>query len=129
MERISWYDIFNNEGYILEKSTICFEKDLNDKPMNRSVFKTQETAVAVFAITQLEWLRDEYIKRYYTENPNWKPDWNKLDDKYCVIVYKEKIETVRYNCTGNFLAFPTKEIRDKFLEEQRELIEQAKPLL
>ncbi|GIZ15523.1 hypothetical protein [Capnocytophaga catalasegens] len=129
-EKITWKKAFDKEGYIIEDAVVYFEKDLHSMPSNKDVFKSKEIAEAVIALAQLEWLRDEYIKRYYPENPNWKPYWNISDDfKHCVNVHENELYKSSYRASHSFLAFPTAEIRDKFLEEQIDLIEQAKPLL
>lgn len=76
---------------------------------NKNVFPTKEEAEACLALAQLCQLRDRY-------NDGWKPNWEDGTKKYTI--YFNKI-----------LAFKTKELRDKFLENFRDLIEQAKPLL
>ena len=75
------------------------------------------------ALAKLIWLRDYY-------NEGWQPNWkNNNEDKYVILTQNDDIECQR-NCSyRRTLAFKTKEIRDKFLEEQRELLEIAKHLL
>lgn len=60
----------------------------------------------------------------------WKPDWtNKDEDKYCIINNLNKIEVINYNFVGRILSFQSEEVRDQFLENFRDLIEEAKELI
>lgn len=83
---------------------------------------SEELANATVALLKLLFLRDYY-------NEGWKPNWKDNGDKHCIILYKGEFTTIGYSFTFEVLHFKTKEIRDKFLEEQKELLEIAKPLL
>ena len=77
----------------------------------------------------LEALRKLVILRDYY-NEGWQPDWKDDTKKKAVI----SIEGEDFKCNGNYsakrvLTFKSPEIRDRFFEEQRELLEIAKPLL
>ena len=85
-------------------------------------FKTKEEAEACIALAQLCQLRDRY-------NDGWKPNWNKETDKYTIIYSSDKIDTSFSVYSQRILSFKTVELRDKFLENFRGLIETAKPLL
>ena len=94
-------------------------------------YPSQELADAAEALRRLLFLRDYY-------NGDWKPDWdNPYQKKFCIINFLEEIDLIDYDEKSKFeenkfyhiLAFGTEEIRDKFLEEQKELLEIAKPLL
>lgn len=82
----------------------------------------KRTAEAVLALMQLIQLRDCY-------NDGWTPDWSDGDSKYTICI--------GYGCTKkninvneqHVLAFKTAELRDQFLENFRDLIETAKPLI
>ena len=76
------------------------------------------------------------LREYYNEG--WQPDWcNQYQEKFCIINFLGEIDLINYSKKSKFeenkfyhvLTFKTEEIRDKFLEEQRELLEMAKPLL
>lgn len=85
----------------------------------------ERIAEAFKALAKLIWLRDYY-------NEGWQPDWedkNNDGDKYCIMLYKGELTAMEYSYTYEVLHFKTQEIRDKFLEEQRGLLEIAKPLL
>lgn len=74
------------------------------------------------ALRKLTILRDYY-------NEGWQPDWTKATVKYCIEVYGEDLSIIDFQFKLKPMAFKTREIRDKFLEEQKELLEIAKPLL
>ena len=80
----------------------------------------------------LEALRKLVILRDYY-NEGWQPDWNtKNKMHFCIRVRNNKITTDSNSDINEFntvLVFRDYTIRDKFLEEQKELLEIAKPLL
>lgn len=84
----------------------------------------EKTAKAFEALSKLIWLRDYY-------NDDWQPDWDINKVKYIIKCHGNRhfsnIETSENH--PSVLYFKSKEIRDKFLKEQRELLEIAKPLL
>lgn len=84
------------------------------------------------AFTKLLICRDAYWKiageQMGLDKP-WKPDWNEQTPKYTIDVLANKL-VKRYALTQNFiLVFPTKEMRDAFYENFKELIENVKELL
>ena len=75
------------------------------------------------ALAQLCQLRDRY-------NDGWKPNWEyKGEMKYCIEFFKERISKENYYSIRKVLCFKTPELRDEFLENFKDLIEIAKPLL
>ena len=94
------------------KGSICL--------MMRDVFEAFE------ALRKLIVLRDYY-------NEGWQPDWSKKNRMhFCIRVRNNKISIDSNSDINEFntvLVFRDYTIRDKFLEEQRELLEIAKPLL
>nr|DAS14849.1 MAG TPA: hypothetical protein [Caudoviricetes sp.] len=90
---------------------------------DRNIFPTKEEAEACLVLAQLCQLRDRY-------NDGWKPDWkNSTETKHIIEINRNYIVKNFYNHTKRILAFKTKNIRDKFLENFKDLIEIAKPLL
>ena len=89
-------------------------------------YPSQELADASEALRRLLFLRDYY-------NEGWQPDWSKKNKMhFCIRVRNNKISTDSNSDINEFntvLVFRDYTIRDKFLEEQRELLEIAKPLL
>ena len=60
----------------------------------------------------------------------WEPDWTYNGvTKYCIGVSENKIQYFSIGIAQYTLAFPTKEMRDAFYENFKELIEQCKELL
>ena len=86
-------------------------------------YPSKEICEAFEALRKLIILRDYY-------NEGWQPDWsNSIKLKYIIKVSgKEIVIDNTYNISRT-MSFKSKEIRDKFLEEQKELLEIAKPLL
>lgn len=86
-------------------------------------YPTQELADASEALRRLLFLRDYY-------NEGWQPDWsNSIKLKYIIKVSGEEIVIDNTYNIKRTMSFKSKEIRDKFFEEQKELLEIAKPLL
>ena len=83
---------------------------------------SKELADAVVALLKLLFLRDYY-------NEGWQPDWNNSGFKQCIELEGKAICGRDNAYSSRVLAFKSGEIRDKFLEEQKELLEIAKPLL
>lgn len=59
----------------------------------------------------------------------WKPDWLSSEVKHCIGVSSNKIYSSPSVSCNFILSFQSGEIRDKFLENFRDLIEEAKELL
>lgn len=60
----------------------------------------------------------------------WKPNWtNANENKYCIINDSNKIETSVNASISRVLSFQSEEIRDKFLENLKDLIKEAKELI
>ena len=76
----------------------------------------------------LEALRKLIILRDYY-NEGWQPDWNDNTTKYSIEVEVGEIVGRNHYCNARIMSFKTNEVRNKFLEEQKELLEIAKPLL
>lgn len=90
----------------------------------KEIYPTKELSEAAEALRRLLFLRDYY-------NEGWQPNWDINKVKYIIKRHGNRhfsnIETSENH--PSVLYFKSKEIRDKFLEEQKELLEIAKPLL
>lgn len=94
-----------------------------DPRFDRTHLPDEETAKAMRALCQLIQLRNFY-------NGDWVPDWKNANErKWAIAVCRDKVEPFRYETANKVLAFKSEEIRDQFLENFRDLIEIAKPLL
>ena len=89
---------------------------------HRNVFPTKELAEAALALAQLLQLRDKY-------NGDWKPDWTDNSTKYCIYAYMSIISKEMRSITQHVLAFETRNLRNDFLTNFKDLLEIAKPLL
>jgi len=76
-------------------------------------------AEGILALCQLTQLRDCYRQ-------GWVPDWKDDEDKYIIDYEADNISIASYKRIKSFLSFQSKEIRDKFLDNFKDLIEQAK---
>lgn len=90
------------------------------------IYINEEYEDAFEALKKLVILRDYY-------NKGWQPDWNKKSKiNFCIRVKNNEITIDNNSDINEFnavLVFEDYTIRDKFLEDQRELLEIAKPLL
>ena len=87
-----------------------------------NTFATKEQAEASLALAQLSQLREVYRN-------GWKPDWKDGDYKYCIYFCNDLINTCTNYETSLFLSFQDAETRDLFLENFKDLILIAKPLM
>ena len=74
------------------------------------------------ALRKLIVLRDYY-------NEGWQPDWNDNATKYSIEAEVGEIVGRNHHSNARIMSFKTNDVRNKFLEEQKELLEIAKPLL
>ena len=77
----------------------------------------------MLALCQLLVCREVYRQGW---KPNWKDD---KEIKYCIERVENYITKETYELTATVLAFQSAEIRDEFLENFRDLIEEAKELI
>jgi hypothetical protein len=95
----------------------------NPKINYRYFFRTQEESMMLQSMLQLFHLRDVYRQ-------GWEPDWgNESQKKWCIRLYQGALDIEGYSSTSYFLSFQSKEIAKQFLENFREIIEKAKPLM
>lgn len=119
----NWEELDRVQGYYIQSNSRVNRLSVGaNHSRNQNVFATKEQAEASIAMAQLSQLMKVY-------NDGWEPDFNDDKEKY-VIFFKNNNICVNYLFkTQCFLLFKNLEIRDLFLENFRELIEQAKPLL
>lgn len=93
------------------------------KAMPMTMLPSLEDAKAMIALCQLIQLRDCY-------NDGWQPDWtNEYFNKWCIEVFKGQINKTTHSVVTRVLTFKSSVLRDEFLENFKDLIEIAKPLL
>ena len=120
----TWKDLLFVEGWFINGKCYIIETGkLITQEYNKNIFPTKEEAEACLALAQLCQLRDRY-------NDGWKPNWNSTaETKYVIEIFKNNIVKNLYGGKHRILAFKTEDLRDKFLENFKDLIETAKPLL
>ena len=111
---------FNEIEYKVDKIGKVIEVKVDR--IKSTLFKDKEIAEAYAVLPQLIRFVDEY-------NEGWKPDWKDDCNKYCISSYQNTISKYSSTYTNEILSFKTTEIRDKFLNDYRDLIEIVKPLL
>lgn len=118
----TWEDLkYVSGAYISNLSNINTINSTETIPSAKNIFPTKELAEAALALAQLLQLRD----RYNGDNKGFI--YNKYN--YCITFYNNGISKFLYRYTQEILAFRTKELRDEFYNNFKELIEIAKPLL
>lgn len=106
-----------------EKALEWLEKNSKDRVIYADeAYINEEYERAFEALKKLTILRDYY-------NDGWQPDWNTSGFKQCIELEGKVVCGRDHAYSSRVLTFKSGEIRDKFLEEQRELLEIAKPLL
>lgn len=120
----SWEDLKNIGGYYVSSQSdikYCYENCQDS--INKNVFPTKREAEACLALSQLCQLRDVY-------NGDWKPDWEDDEEpKYAIKISNNKTAVCVLTATSSVLSFKSFNLRNEFLENFRDLIEIAKPLL
>ena len=113
------------ERYINDFSDILAltNKSTKREPFrDRNLLPNLETTQAVLALCQLIQLRNFY-------NGDWVPDWSNGADKWVIAPCCDHVEIYPVTMSSRVLSFKTKEICGQFLENFRDLIEIAKPLI
>jgi hypothetical protein len=82
-----------------------------------------EEAQAFRALMQLRQLRKAYVK-------GWDPDWmSDIGSKYCIEVNNNELLVYSWHHKSHPLSFPSRELAKQFLNNFKDLLEIAKPLL
>jgi len=118
-----WKDLEEIKGYYsAAKCFINFGCENTDK-YNKNIFTTKEQAEASIALAQLSQLREVY-------RDGWLPDFTDDDqNKFCITFHQNKLCSETLTSRASFFSFQDAEERDLFLENFKDLIETAKPLL
>lgn len=120
----SWGELENVSGfYVNSSSNLHYSGGPESLSGHRNRFATREQAEASIAMAQLSQLMKIY-------NEGWEPKWSdEYECKYVIYYHRENIITSTSNSSRCFLSFKSSDLRDLFLENFRDLIEKAKPLL
>ena len=90
--------------------------------MEANILTSEEYAEAFLALMQLIRFRDIW-------NEGWIPDWKSSVGKFIIMYYNDAVELVINTYEQRSLYFKTRELRDEFFKEFKDLIETAKPLI
>ena len=114
------------EAFITQFSGIISLDDIQynrrDPISDRNLLETEEDARAYLALMQLHRLRDCYRQ-------GWKPNWKGYYYKWCINKQYDTLYVDWSMVLPNFLSFQSKEIAEEFLNNFRDLIEQAGDLI
>lgn len=95
-------------------------KETTEENTDRSTFRTEKQAKSALAYAQLTQLMA--LPEY---NGDWVPDWNDdCDAKYIIRRVRNGIDTDYYSITHHHISFKSAEIRDKFLENNLDLLKE-----
>ena len=95
------------------------ERNINS---DSNLLSKEKDAKAILVLIKLKRLRDTYRQ-------GWVPDWKTNDYKYCIEYFRDNLNISCIRLRNDFLAFQSEELRDKFLENFKDLIEQAKEFI
>jgi hypothetical protein len=116
----SWEELEKVDGYFVTVNG--FVKPLTNFSIKyKNVFTTKKQAQASIALAQLSQLREVYRQ-------GWKPESN-AGVKYSIRKIEQKLEIINYYEIRYFLSFQSQEIAEQFLNNFKDLIEEASPLL
>ena len=110
------------EGYFvdpLDNNVYGYEENFRASLYCKHIFKTEKQAKSALAYAQLTQLMA--LPEY---NGDWVADWSDDDDKFVIIKYCDRIGSDYYSKTHHFLSFKSEEIRDKFIENNYDLLKE-----
>lgn len=111
------------EYFINERSEIDEIRKREKNPeTDKSTIQTKDMAEAFIALMQLVQLRDCYRQ-------GWTPNWSQPYKRYCIYCEYNRVFPFDNTFNSRVLSFQSKEIRDEFLKNFKDLIEQAKELI
>lgn len=120
----SWEELKTIEGFFVTHDCTIYEAaPQNTNDYQRNIFATESQAKASIALAQLSQLREVY-------RDGWQPDWcNLLQGKFSIEKTQGNINVCTLFSCHSFLCFQSPEIRNEFLKNFKDLIEEASPLL
>ena len=104
---------FASDGCIYKMDCICNYSE-------KGTYKTEKQAKSALAYAQLTQLMA--LPEY---NGNWVPDWSDdCEEKYIIKRVRNSIESYTFSNAHHHISFKSKEIRDKFLENNYDLLKE-----
>lgn len=119
-----WIDSLGHIDYVITSGAERIPTSLTPTSrQDKNILPSREYAEAMLALCQLIQLRDGY-------NDGWQPDWtDKNSYKFCLRYSSNNIVKETLFVEQRVMAFKTIDLRNQFLENFKDLIEIAKPLL
>lgn len=105
----------DNQGKVSKKNYLYNPEEMK----HFRFFSTEEKAQAWAKLPELSYWVDKY-------NQGWKPNFNDTELKHTIKVYRGEICAEDGRCYNEILVFKSREIRDNFLEDFKDLIETCK---
>lgn len=130
------YDFYDDKGNIIDTKEITMKKK---KPEYPKTYKECCNVLGHVTIDEVRGYKDLLLDNlqmllicrdaYWKIAGDWKPDFANYEEKFIIAyLYGKVYNTVSTNY-NRVLVFPTKEMRDVFYENFKELIEECKELL
>ena len=117
------YPVKDDEWYISASSNIIrMSQGKRYTFYNCNILPSLQSAKAHLAYMQLHQLRDCYRQ-------GWVPDWKDDIIKYCIVLESNRCVIYKNITTCNFLSFQSMELAEKFLNNFKDLIENAGDLI
>lgn len=114
----SWLNIGKIAGYyVSDHSEIYKNTEKTTSESHQNLFATEKQAKSALAMAQLSQLMKVY-------NGDWNPNWRGQENKYIIMPHSNTIHKGDRNFQQYFLAFKSKELRDKFFDNFQDLIKQ-----
>ena len=110
-----WYE---QGGELREMALGAFD----EKELINSAFPDYHDTQKHIVLMKLHLLRDEYRN-------GWLPDWKEQSVKHTILIDHDDIVVGKSYVISCFLAFQTEELAEEFLNNFRELIEEAGDLI
>jgi hypothetical protein len=119
----SWEELKEVGGYYVDRMSLVYGQVYQVRDSNRNTFATKEQAEASIALAQLSQLREVYRQGS-------KPDYtDKYAVKYGIYFTNQELKIGAFYETNVFLMFQSEQIAKQFLENFKDLIDKAKPLM
>ena len=120
--RNEWEERFigeNIQGFYIGNDAEIYLEDSIANYSEKGTFRTKKQAKSALAYAQLTQLMA--LPEY---NGDWVPDWSKDDNKFIIRRLTNEIDFNFYKKTYHPISFKSAEIRDKFLENNLDLLKE-----
>ena len=107
------------DGFYVSSLSYVIQLKNNCSKSDKATFKTEKQAKSALAYAQLTQLMA--LPEY---NGDWVPDWEDDDVKFIIRKYRSTISLDLYTNMHHFLSFKTEKIRDKFYENNYDLLKE-----